>query len=68
MNAPEPKKWIVINLAYWLVAMLIHPVLRLIPTSTGSPAKIFEFLVPLFFIMLAAGSTWILKTAMGRTQ
>jgi hypothetical protein len=68
MTPSEAKKIIAVNLAFWLVAMLIHPVIRLLPTGSGSPPKIFELLVPLFFILLAAGSTYLLKAAIGKTK
>ncbi len=48
--------------------MLLHPVLRLVSTSSGNPAKIFELLVPLVFILLASGSTYLLKAAIGKTK
>jgi uncharacterized membrane protein (DUF4010 family) len=68
MTAPEAKKTIAVNLAFWMVAMLVHPVIRLLPTGSGSPPKIFELLAPLFFIMLAGGSTYVLKVAIGKTK
>ncbi len=48
--------------------MLLHPLIRMLPTESGSPPKIFEFLIPVFFIMLAAGSTYLLKAAMGKPK
>lgn len=68
MNSTEAKKTIAVNLAFWLTAMLIHPIIRLLPTGSGSPPKIFELLVPLFFLMLAGCSTFLLKTAIGKTK
>lgn len=68
MTASEAKKIIAVNLAFWIVAMLLHPVIRMLPTSSGSPPKIFELLVPLLFIMLAGGSTYLLKSAIGKTS
>lgn len=68
MTSSEAKKTITTNFAFWLVAMLVHPVIRMLPTSSGSPPKIFELLVPLFFILLACGSTYLLKTAIGKTE
>lgn len=68
MTASEAKKTIAVNIAYWILAMLAHPVIRLLPTESGHPPKIFELLVPLFFIMLAAGSTYLLKSAIGKTR
>lgn len=68
MTAPEAKKTVAVNIAFWMVAMLVHPAIRMLPTSSGSPPKIFELLVPLFFIMLAGGSTYLLKAAIGKAR
>jgi hypothetical protein len=57
-----------VNLAFWGVAMLVNPVIRLLPTSSGEPAKIFELLVPLFLMMLAGGSTYLMKSAIGTVK
>jgi uncharacterized membrane protein (DUF4010 family) len=65
MTPSDAKKLVAVNLAFWLVAMLIHPVLRMLPTGSGEPPKIYEVLVPLFFILLAGGSTYLLKQAIG---
>ena len=55
-------------MAFWGVAMLVNPVIRLLPTSSGEPAKIFELLVPLFLMMLAGGSTYLMKSAIGTVK
>lgn len=68
MTASEAKKTITVNLAFWVVATLIHPAIRLLPTESGSPPKIFELLIPLLFLMLAGGSTYLLKAAIGKTK
>ncbi len=68
MNRSKASDLILINLLFWGVAMLIHPVVRMLPTSSGSPPKIFELLVPLFFIMLAGGSSYLLNAAIGRSM
>ncbi len=65
MNKTEAKKIIIVNLAFWFVAMLLYPLIQMLPTGSGSPPKIFGFLIPVFFIMLAAGSTYLLKAAIG---
>jgi hypothetical protein len=57
------KKIIAVNLVLWLTAIVATPLVQAIPTSTGEPAKIFSLLVPLFQLMLAGGSTYMLKTA-----
>ncbi len=68
MTTSEARKTLAVNIAFWVVAMLVHPVVRILPTGSGSPPKIFELLVPLFFIMLAGGSTYLLKAAIGKTK
>lgn len=68
MNRSQAKKIVIVNLAFWFVAMLLHPLIRMLPTGSGGPAKIFEFLIPIFFIMLAGGSTYLLKAAIGEPK
>lgn len=68
MTTSEARKTITVNIAFWIVAILAHPVVRMLPTESGNPPKIFELLVPLFFIVLAGGSTYLLKTAIGKTK
>ena len=68
MTTSDAKKTLAVNLAFWIVAMLVHPVLRMLPSGPGGSPKIFELLVPLFFIMLAGGSTYLMKTAIGKTR
>ncbi len=65
MTQAQAKKTIAVNLALWLVALLLRPLLRMLPTGSGAPPKIFELLVPIFFIMLAGASTYLLKAAIG---
>jgi len=68
MNKAQANKIVLVNLAFWLVAMLLHPVIRMLPTGSGSPPKIFEFLIPVLFIMLAGGSTYLLRSAIGKLK
>jgi hypothetical protein len=68
MKKAQAKKIILVNLAFWLFAMLLHPLIRLLPTGSGSPPKIFELLIPVIFIMLAGGSTYLLQSAIGNTK
>lgn len=68
MKTPEKKKLILVNLAYWIVATLVHPIAAILPTASGNPPKIFSLLIPLFFLMLAAASTYLLNTAIGKTE
>ena len=63
MNKAHANKIVLVNLAFWFVAMLLHPLIQSLPTGSGSPPKIFEFLIPVFFVMLAGGSTYLLMAA-----
>ncbi len=68
MNKVQANKIVTVNLAFWFVAMVLHPLIRILPTGSGSPPKIFEFLIPVFFVMLAGGSTYLLKAAIGKPK
>ena len=68
MNKVQARKIITVNLAFWIVAMLLHPLVRILPTGSGAPPKIFELLIPIIFILLAGGSTYLLKAAIGNPK
>ncbi len=68
MNKSQAKKLIIVNLAFWFVAALLPQMVRLLPTGSGDPPKIFEMLIPMFFILLAGGSTYLLKAAIGKPR
>jgi len=68
MKTSEKKKLITINLAVWIVAMLTHPLVQMLPTGSGSPPKIFSLLIPIFFMMLAGVSTYLLSAGIGKPQ
>jgi hypothetical protein len=68
MPTAQAKKLIIVNLGLWLFAMLLHPFVRILPTGSGAPPKIFDLLIPLLFIMLAGGSTYLLKCAIGNRR
>ena len=68
MKTSEKKKLITVNLALWAVATLTHPLIQLLPTSSGSPPKIFSFFIPVFFMALAGLSTYMLSSGIGKTQ
>jgi hypothetical protein len=57
MKTSEKKKLITINLAVWIIAMLTHPLIQMLPTGSGTPPKIFSLLIPIFFMMLAGVSS-----------
>jgi hypothetical protein len=64
MTKAHAKQIIAVNLAFWIVAMLLNPLSQMIPTGSGSPPKVYELLIPICFIMLAGGSTYLLKSAL----
>jgi hypothetical protein len=68
MKPSEKQKIIAVNAALWIFAMLLHPLVQLLPTGSGSPPKIFSLLIPLFFIMLAGASTYLLNAAIGKPK
>ena len=68
MKASEKKKLITTNLAVWIVAILTHPLVQMLPTGSGSPPKIFSLLIPIFFLMLAGVSTYLLSAGIGKPQ
>lgn len=57
------SKVLLVNLAFWAVAIAFPIVIRLLPTGSGETPKFFEFFVPLFQIMLAGGATYLVKTS-----
>ena len=68
MKAAGKKKFIGINLAVWVVAIVTHPLVQMLPTGSGSPPKIFSLLIPIFFMMLAGVSTYLLSAGIGKPQ
>ena len=68
MKTSEKKKLITINFTLWIVALLLPSLVRILPTGSGSPPKIFELLVPIFILMLAGASTYLLSTGIGRPK
>ena len=58
------KSLLVVNVLYWLVAVLLHPLSNLLRTNSGETPKIYSLLIPLIFIGLAFGSTYLMWRAM----
>ncbi|SFH59900.1 hypothetical protein [Planctomicrobium piriforme] len=54
---------LVVNVLYWIVAASLHPLASILTTGTGEQPKIFSLLIPLVFIGLAFGSTFLLSSA-----
>lgn len=63
MNTSK-RNVLVVNVLFWVVAALLHPVASLIVTGSGETPKIFSLLIPLAFIGLAYGSTILLWRSM----
>ena len=68
MTKADKRKLITINAVLWIVAILAHPLSRLLPTESGSPPKIFEVLIPIFFLMLAGVSSYLLSAGIGEPK
>ena len=68
MKTSEKKKIITTNLVVWAVAILTQPLVQMVPTGSGSPPKIFSLLIPIFFMMLAGVSTYLLSAGIGKPQ
>ena len=66
--APGKKNVLLVNVLYWIVAASLYPLSALVPTGSGEPPKIFSLLIPLFFVMLAYGSTVLMDRAMAAPQ
>ena len=65
----DPKKNVlIVNVLYWVVAALLHPLASLLPTGSGETPKIFSLLIPLIFAMLAFGSTSMIARAIGNQR
>jgi len=68
MKTSDKKKFIMINLAVWMVGILTHPLVQLLATDSGSPPKIFSLLIPLFLMALAGVSTYLLSAGIGKAK
>lgn len=64
MNEQQIGKVITLNLAFWAVAIAFPYLMRLAPTASGEPPKIFEVLAPMFQIFCAVAATFLVKSAL----
>jgi hypothetical protein len=62
------NSYLVVNILYWVVAALVHPLASLLHTGSGEPPKIFSLLIPLLFVGLAFGSTVLLSRAVSQQR
>ncbi len=58
------KSVLVVNVLFWVVAALLHPLAGLLPGANGEPPKIFSLLIPFIFMLLALGSTAMVARAL----
>ncbi|WP_050028165.1 hypothetical protein [Verrucomicrobium sp. BvORR034] len=69
MNEAQTRRNILLlNLAFWVVAIAFPYVIRLLPTGSGHPPKIYEVLVPIIQIMLAVGATYHVANALRKPK
>ena len=64
--AASRKNVLVVNVLYWVVAALLHPLASLLPTGSGETPKVFSLLIPILFLGLAFGSTAMVARALAK--
>lgn len=62
------KNLLVVNVLFWVVGSLLHPLASLVPTASGEIPRIFAVLIPILFMILAFGSTYMLARASGQPK
>ena len=62
--AKSKKNLLVVNVLFWVVGALLHPLASLLPTGSGETPKIFSVLIPILFLILAFGSTYMMARAL----
>ena len=67
MSAPH-KNVLVVNVLFWVVAALLHPLASLLPTGSGETPKVYSLLIPILFLLLAFGSTVMIARALGQQK
>ena len=58
------KNVLVVNVLYWVVAALLHPLASLLATGSDETPKVFSLLIPILFLGLALGSTAMVARAL----
>ena len=66
--AGSNKNLLVVNVLFWVVGSLLHPLASLVPTGSGKIPRIFAVLIPILFMILAFGSTYMLARASGQPK
>jgi hypothetical protein len=59
---------LVVNVLLWVVAALLHPLASLLPTASGEAPKIYSLLIPIFIMILAIGSTYMMSSAFAQQK
>ncbi len=62
------KNVLIVNVLFWVVAALLHPLVSLLPTGSGEVPKVFSLLIPLAFLGLAFGSTTMMSLALDQQK
>jgi hypothetical protein len=66
--APSTRSVLVVNVLFWVVGAMLHPLASLIPTGSGEPPKVFSLLIPIVFLLLGFGSTAMIARALGQQK
>ena len=61
------KKVLVVNVLFWIVAALLHPLASLLPTGSGETPKVYSLLITILFLLLAFGSTAMMARALAES-
>ena len=62
------KKVLVVNVLFWIVAALLHPLADLLPTGSGETPKVYSLLIPILFLLLAFGSNVMVARALAESD
>ena len=58
------KNVLVVNVLYWVVAALLHPLASLLPAGSGETPKVYSLPIPIIFVGLGFGSTAMMARAL----
>lgn len=65
LMSASKKNVLVVNVLFWVVAALLHPLAGLLPpAANGEPMKIYSLLIPILLLLLAFGSTAMVARAL----
>ena len=66
--AKSQKNVLTVNVLFWVVAAMLHPLASLLPTGSGEMPKVLSLLIPLAFLGLAFGSTTMMSLDLDQQQ